>query len=422
MLLTSEKVKRYIGDKKVLLKVLSSSFLHLPVSMAISLITFRVIEPYFMGIWATMTVFETYAGILRMGVINGMNRELPHSMGAGRTEEAITYAQTAFSYNLFTIVVLWLIIPFLVTNFELNNTYLLCIAVNLVRVSLSFYTTYLSGTFRTTDNFNKFSNIQYAMIAFHLLLSPMIIFLKFEGYLMMQLLLALVNSFLLHKYRPLHIKPKFNYKIFIKLSKIGVPLFLSSYAIGFIDTIPRLFIIKYGDETLLGLFSPVILVVTTFSMLPNTLGMYYYPKLSYKLGKEGQPKNLLNPMMKIFLISALFLLPLAFIGFFLADTLSVIFPKYKESIPYLKIAFFVAPFSISKLGGVISVVLKKFSYLAFYVISYAAFQIVSLLVIYHFITKDILKVSVLSILATYFLLFVVSIILNIKLVSKKENI
>lgn len=406
----------FIKSKKVLLKILSSSFLSLPVSIAISFLTYRMIDPYFMGIWATMTVFETYAGVLRLGVINGMNRELPHAMGEGKKDEAIKYAQTALAYNLFATFILWLIVPFLITNFEFNNTYLICIGVNLIRVSLSFYTTYISGTFRTTDNFNKLSNIQFVMIGVHLLLSPLIYFFKFDGYLIMQLFMVIINALLLHKYRPFHIKPNFNFNSFIKLIKIGIPLFISSYIVGFIDTLPRLFIIKFGDETMLGLFSPILLVISTLSLLPNTLGTYYYPKFSYQYGKTGDAKNMLNTLMKIFGGSFLLLIPFVIGGYFLIDELDKVFPKYAGSIPYLKISLFIAPFTLAKLGNYISVVLKKVDFLTYHVVFYAVYQISTLAILYIFYTKDVLMVSVLSIVFTYILLFFTSIILNYKLV------
>ena len=113
----------YLKQKKVLFKMISSSYLALPVNLIVAVFTYRLIDPYFMGIWATMIVFETYANALRLGIVNGMNRELPYAMGSGKEKEALTYAQTTLAYNLITVIPLWIIIPFIIFKFELNQTY-----------------------------------------------------------------------------------------------------------------------------------------------------------------------------------------------------------------------------------------------------------------------------------------------------------
>ena len=315
------KLLKKLREKKVLVKVLSSSFLALPVRLFVAFFTYRMIDPYFMGIWVAMTIFETYASVLRLGVTNGMNRELPFAMGAGKQDEAILYAQTTLAFNIFSTILLWAIVPFLIQNFEFNNIYLACFGVNITRVTLSFYTVYLSGTFRTTDNFNKLSNIQFITLGVNVLMIPLIYFFKFNGYLAMQLSLVLIEAVMLHIFRPLHIKPKFNFKAFKHLMKIGLPLFITGYLVSFIDTIPKLFILRYSDEKSLGLYSPVLMIISIFALLPSTLNTYYYPKFSFLYGKTGNARVLWNSMKKIYLISFIAFVPLILIAYFLMDDL-----------------------------------------------------------------------------------------------------
>ncbi len=196
---------------------------------------------------------------------------------------------------------------FFLFKFEFSPIYIFSLIVVLIRVSLSFYSIYIEGTYRTTDCFNKLSNIRFVVIAFNVLLSPLIYYFNFNGYLMMQLGLAIINILLLHIYRPLRVKPKFQKDIFLFLLKTGLPLFITSYAISFIDTIPRLFILHYGNETLLGLYAPVLMITSAFALLPNTLATYYYPKLSFNFGKFKNPAGLLRSLNKIYLVSFLFL-------------------------------------------------------------------------------------------------------------------
>lgn len=400
------------------MKIVSSSFLAMPVNIAVSFITFREIEPYFMGIWATMVVFETYANILRFGVVNGMNRELPYAMGAGKEEDARTYAQTTLIFNLFSTVLLWSIVPFIVSNFELNSTYLACMSVNLLRVSLTFYTTYLAGTFRTTDNFNKLSNIQFTMIGVHLLLSPLIIFFKFNGYLLMQGMMVITNTILLHLYRPFNVRPRFNLQAFFLLIKTGFPLFITSYLVSFIDTLPRLFIINFGNEILLGLYAPVLMIINAFSILPNTLGTYFYPKLSYLFGKTNRAILIWHKIIKIYLVSFIFMVPLIVVAYLVMDDFIKFFPKYLDSLPYMKIGLLAGPFVLSKLGNLVNVILKKVNYMGVFVAQYAFFQFIYLFIFYNYITKDILYCAIWTQVFTSVSMFITNFFINQKVIRK----
>lgn len=370
-----------------------------------------------MGIWTTMTVFETYANVMRLGVVNGMNREIAYILGTGNNKEAESYAQTTLAYSLFTIIILWLIIPFLLFGIEFNTVYLLCIGVNIIRVTISFYTTYLTGTFRTSDNFNKLSNIQFVINISHLILCVLVIFWGFHGYLLMQLLLALINGALLHFYRPFKVLPNFNKPIFFQLIKVGFPLFLTSYAVTFIDTFPRLFIINYGNEVLIGYYAPVIIIINAIAMLPNAMGTYYYPKFSFQFGQHHNPALLFRSLIKIYIFSIICLIPVVIVGYFILDEVIKFFPKYQASLPYLKISLVIAPFVMAKMGNLLNVVLKKVKYMGLYVISYALFQIASIAILYNYFTTDILACAVWSQIITSLLLFATNLFLNYHLVK-----
>jgi O-antigen/teichoic acid export membrane protein len=406
-----------LRNNRVILKFLSSTFLSLPVSLAVSIIVLRKIDPYFMGVWTALTIFETYANVLRLGVVNGMNRELPYHMGTGKTELATSFARSTLGFSILNSILLVLIVPIVLMKYELNSTYIACLVVVLIRTTLSFYTTYLAGTFRTTDHFNKLSNIQFIGIASKLALCPLIIFFGFNGYLMMELGLALINAILLHYLRPFHIKPELDKKVLVILMKTGIPLFITSYLVSFIDTFPRLYIIYFGNETMLGLYAPVLMIITTFAMLPTTLGTYFYPKLAYLFGKNRDAREIWRKLVNIYMYTSLFILALCAIGYFVLDDLIRFFPKYAAALPYMKIGLLTGPFVLSKLGNLINVVMKKVNFMGIYVLLYAFFQVLFLF-LFSLITEDILVCAVWSQVLTSLCLFVASYILNHRVVVK----
>lgn len=395
---------------KTITKYLLSSFLSLPVSLFTGFLTFKIIDPYFLGVWTTIAVFESYLIFLRLGIVNGMNRELPFALGSGKKDEATAYAQTTLAFTVLNILMVIVLTPIILTQFELNAIYLSVITVFFIRIVLSFYTTYLTGTFRSDDNFNKLSDIQFIMLLLRLFLSPLIL-VGFNGYLIMELILIIVNAGLLHYYRPFRIKPKFHSTAFKNLLKIGLPLFITSTLIGVIDTFPRLYIIKFGDERLMGLYAPVLMLISTVAMLPNILSTYMYPKFSFQFGKTNDVNNMWQQLKKIYLLSFVFILVIILVSFFLLEYFVYFFPKYADSLPYLKLSLLICPFVMYKIGTMLFAVLKDYKYLIFYVIIYAGIQIMSLL-LFSLKISDVLDIVIYSQVLTTACLFLVSLMMN----------
>jgi O-antigen/teichoic acid export membrane protein len=365
-----------------------------------------------MGIWATVVTFETYASLVRIGIVNGMNRELPFALGAGQKATAISYAETTLSFTIFNIILILIAVPFFIFHLELNNIFIACISVILIRVTATFYTSYLSGTFRSDDQFNKLSNIQFSMLIVKLISAPLIV-LGIYGFLLFELIQVIFNTILLHIYRPFRIKPKFTKGAFTSLLKIGLPLFITSNAINFIDTLPRLFIIQFGNVKLMGLYTPIFMFLSYVSMFPNVLTTYLYPKLSFKIGESNDSIYIWKKFQKINLVSILFILFSSVIIYFSLDFFVYFFPKYAGSVPYLKISILAYPFVVFKLGHMFNAILKKTNYMFLYVLLYASIQIASLFTASLFI-EDVLYIVVYAQISTFVFMFFISLFMSYK--------
>ena len=397
---------------KTISKYLLSSFLSLPVSLAVSFITFRKIDPYLLGVWTTVATFETYATFIRIGIVNGMNRELPFALGAGNKETAIKYAETTLSFTLINILFVLLVAPYFIFHLELSSVFIACIGVILVRITTTFYTSYLAGTFRSDDQFDKLSNIQFVMLIIKLVSCPLIFF-GIYGFLIMELILVIVNTLLLHRFRPFHIKPKFHPEAFKSLLKIGLPLFITSSLIGFIDTLPRLYIINFGDVKMMGLYAPILMFLSYISMFPNVLSTYLYPKLSFKMGESSDSLAVWKKFKKMNVVSLIVILAMTIVIYLTIDYFVFFFPKYSESVPYLKISVIAYPFVLFKLGHMFNAILKKINYMFLYAIVYGLIQI-STLFIFSNLIKDVLRIVVYSQIVTFFLMFLFSLLMSYK--------
>lgn len=399
MSLFSSKIGRY----RTPLKFLNSTlFLH-GVSLITGFVTYRYVAPEYLGIWATFTTFSTIATFVRLGIPNGMNRQLPFYLGKGDKSKAESYASTTLCYSFFTMAVMSVIaVAFMVSyNFgskgTLSEAYKWAALVFFSQTIIEPYSTYLSGTFRTSSNFNKLSNIQFYMGIYRLASIVLVALWGYIGYLIREFIANLLNVGLLYLFRPMpKIHARFSWSIFKDLFNIGFSIFIVSYISSFIDTIPKLFLIHNGTSTDLGLFSPALIILGLIALIPNTISNYLYPKFSFAYG-EGCSRLYFWSMTKKMLLASLVLgLICAIMVFVLIDKFIFIFPKYVESLPYIKLSCLAMSFIGYKLTDVSCVVLKEWKFLWIKMIIYAVSIVSSVFVLNQFV-DDIISVAVLSI-------------------------
>lgn len=404
----------FIKEHKTPIRFLNSTLFLYGITLITGLITYRYISPDYLGIWATFSTFTIFATFLRLGIPNGMNRELPFYLGKGEKEKAEEYAATTLYYTIITMLVLAAvgIVFFFSFDFDqyldYSHAYKLAALVIFINISVEPYMTYLSGTYRTSANFNKLSQIQYNVGWVRLLSIPLVVFYSYNGYLVRELLISIFNLLLLHIARPLpQIKPHFNWEKFKNLFSIGFSIFLVSYIMSVIDTFPRLFIIKYGSTSDLGLFSPILIILSTVYLIPNTISNYLYPRFAYAYG-AGRPKVYFWKKMRLLLWGSVAIgLCCAFFVYIFIDKLIIFFPKYIDSVKYIKMSCLGMAFIGYKVANVICVIFKLYSWLWVTPILYFIIQVTSIIILQFFIS-DPITVSSLSIVVTYCLMFFAS--------------
>jgi O-antigen/teichoic acid export membrane protein len=420
-----KKVSKKLLSNKALLKYVSVSYLSIPISLITGFLTFRKIDPVLMGFWSLFTVFETYSTIMRLGIVNGMNRELPNAMGVGNGEKASRYASTTLFYTIIEVLILLIAAPIIIWQLgfkidpNLKMYFYATALVSLIRVVVSFYITYLSGTLRSDDSFNKLSNINATILFMKLAFCPLVFF-GFYGFLIYELVALLTNVFLLHKFRPLRVLPKFYKGEMMELFKIGFPIFLVSSAISYIDTIPRLYIIQYSTAEMLGLYTPVIMLISIISILPNSLSAYMYPKFTFQMAQSNDLNGIWKKLIRIYAASFGFIVLASLAGYYLLDHFVYLFPKYALSKDYLKLSLLLCPFVFFRMGNTLHIVLKKFNYMVLFTVIYGLTQLISLKVVSHYFT-DIIEIVIWSQIYTSILVFLVGLGLNYRLLHLHRN-
>jgi len=418
------KIIEQLKRQKTPIYFVNSTTFGTVIALITSVITYSYVAPDYLGIWVTLTTFSAYATFLRLGIPNGMNRELPYFLGKKDTEKAYSFAETTLAYSLYiTGVLTLLVLGFLFFfDFEKYGTYEVsyrqAMYVVIFQVISEPYSTYLSGTFRTNDNFKKLSDIQMIMSLIRLVSIIFVFFWGFSGYLLREFVCSLINVSLLHVWRPLpQIKPKFSLPIFKNLFSVGFRIFLISYVTTFIGTLPRLFIINDGSSKELGLFSPIIMILTMVVLIPNTLNQYLYPKFSYAYGENSDRTLFWKKILFVYVLSLMISLVVSIIIYLSIDYIIQIFPDYTEAAPYIKLACLPALFVGYNLGNVLCIVFKEWKWLWIYTILYGILQLITLYLISFFV-QDVLETVIFSLLITYMVMFFYSIYITFKITHK----
>lgn len=314
----------------------SSSILKSVVGTASGFIALLYITPEEIGVWQAFFIIITYANFVSLGIPDGLNREIPYLQGEGKEKEGLELASAAkfYSYICFGITIISLIVGgFLVNYYGQEKLHLYSFIGVLLILSIQFLYRYYVVLYRTNDAFKKFSYVNLTQGVLLILLFPLIIYYKMEGFILYKILNDLFFLFLLVIYSPIKVKPKYNLKYLIHLIKVGLPI----YTMGYLNQLGKSFIkfaiLYYGGTITLGLFAPVFAVINGVKILPTSLARFFYPRFSFQFGKTQDTvslwKSVKNISIYLFIFLSIVFIPIIFL---IPYVVEVFLPHYSESI------------------------------------------------------------------------------------------
>jgi O-antigen/teichoic acid export membrane protein len=267
---------------------LASNFISL---VAITLVA-HFSNPHDMGMWNIALLVILYSPILQLGVINGLNRDLPYLIGIGDNEKALKIAGVAYSWCLILsamsvagaiLIAIW----YIYIGDTLSG--LTTIALGVI-VSCSWPTLYLTATYRTNSEFGRLARNGILVSVAGFVLTIFVYLLGYVGILMRASLLALLGVAVLFYKRPIPVPPKWNKTLFGKLSCTGLPILMLGQLDTIFMTMDRLVLSDSLEN--LGYFTIAIQVKTFVGIIPAAFGMVIYPQMAHKYGETHDAMNL----------------------------------------------------------------------------------------------------------------------------------
>jgi O-antigen/teichoic acid export membrane protein len=333
-----------------------------------SVVIIKFVDPSELGVWNSVKLLTAYSFVILFGINNGLNRELPYTLGQNNAELARKRAGVALYYNVLASVFLVAAglgaILLLANRVEYNL--LLALAVILPYITINHYNNYLTVTYRSKDSFNVLSCIKFAESILMLATVLLVVQFGYGGMLVRSLAVLLVITLVMHIYRPIRVRPEWDKTECVTLLKTGIPIFAIDYIKNICDTLAPIFVLKYGGFGMVGLFSLGSMAFACITVIPSSITQYTYPKYSFAFGRHGNPKDLWRIGMRSMLLCFAMLVPTVLLSLIcIAPLVQKYFPNYSGGIPAARIFILAALFNSASVLTAILLSLKHFKVLLF---------------------------------------------------------
>lgn len=376
----------------------------------------RFVDPATMGLFNGIGLSQTYAGLLQLGIVNGIGRELPYFLGKGEKEKA---------YHLTAVAQFWIIIIATFSFLGMTAVAIYQLTVGNFKAAAGWFTygisiffmfyadRYLMSTYRTNKEFNKLALIDVYQSVANCLAVGFVYIGHFYGLCLRNLAMVSTNAVFLWKWRPIQVKPKWNKAAFFHLFKIGFPNLIVGQVNVLWGAINSSLLLTWMGKKELGLYSIALLASSTLILIPQSLSQIVYPRMSEMLGKGKDIKSLFNFIMKPALLVTVAMLPIVLIGWWVLPVVTAkLLPNYIAGVEAGQWALLqVLVLSSASVNNVFTVVKRQDLYLISAALGFAAYYIALMyfkqqgLMIVHFSQAILLGKFIFMVLSYVFLGF-----------------
>ena len=316
----------------------------------------KILGPESMGYYTIALTVGSYGAFLHLGLLNGLNRELPVLLGQNREPESLSLVG-GVSLLLFLFQVLGLIILVVaIYLFSLND----------VEYKYALYGGGLVGFSNTFGQLillrlraNQFV-IAFAIVQLLVSFGSMVIglylinILGYPGGFLAIIFTNVASYIICSKFvlRPANYI-KLSIHSFKYLLKIGFPLMISGLLVNLVIGLDKLFLIKYVTPYDLGIYQIGLLPLTFGILLNSILGQYISPRLLFHFGRGD---TLFSVFRKSIVVSVyviiIMLLCYPIIPIISKTIMNTWLTDYVDSIPLIKITYLGSIFMSANLSGI----------------------------------------------------------------------
>lgn len=324
----------------------------------------RVVAPATLGLFNGIGLVLSYLPLLQLGVLNGLNRELPYFVGKGDSRRVERLAAAAQAWAIACGGAAFLALAGIaVWQLAIGEAWKAAgWATNAVLAVFLFYATfYLQMTFRTAHHFARLAIVNVIDAALALLLLVLVAYASFYGLCIRSLVVGLASAALLYYWRPVRVGPRWNLRELKHLLVIGAPIFGVGQLYSYWGVANSTLVLKFTGTSGMGLYAMVLLATTALDVVPSAFSQVLYPRMAEEYGRTGDTRRLLRMVYKptLFLVVG-FVAVVAIAWWLVGPVMRFVVPAYAEAISAVQWALPLALVSaLSPVTNVFNVVRRQ---------------------------------------------------------------
>ena len=300
----------------------------------------KCVLPAVLGMYNSIGLVLGYAPFLQLGILNGINRELPYFVGKGDRQRVNELAAAAQAWALAVGGIVGIALSGVGCWQLAHGQWQLAAGwfTNAVLAVLLFYNTnYLQMTYRTGHDFARLAMSSVIENTVALALVSLVALLNFYGLCLRALLTAAVSVSFLYYWRPVRVGPRWNWRHLKHLLVIGAPIFIVGQVYAWWTVLNSTLVFGYMGKQGLGLYAIVLVAGGALELLPTAVSQVLYPRMAEQYGRTGRLGDLIRMSIKPTIVSVVGMIPMIVLGWFaVGPVIRFILPAYVDAIPAVR--------------------------------------------------------------------------------------
>jgi O-antigen/teichoic acid export membrane protein len=300
----------------------------------------RLVLPATLGLFTGIGLVLGYAPFLQLGILNGLNRELPYYVGKGDRQRVNELAAAAQAWAILVGgLVGTALVGVAVWQFASGETLKAVgwLTYAVLALALFYGTDYLQMTFRTSQDFAKLALANVVESASGVALLAAVAYMGFYGLCVRAVAMAAISTSLLFLWRPIRGRPRWNLRHLKHLLFVGAPIFGVGQLYGAWRVIDSTLVLKLAGTTGMGLYAMVLMASAALEVVPSAVGQVVYPRMAEEYGRTESLNGLVRIARKPMMVSAIGLIPVVMAGWLLVGPfMRALLPNYVGAVPAMQ--------------------------------------------------------------------------------------
>ena len=295
------------------------------------------VDPQTLGRFYKYAIITGYVNLLLVFVQDGLSRQYPYLVGAGKIKEAESFACTGKFWYLAVAIISMSGFSFMgIRSFSRDDWFGVAgWGTQIFVVLQQTYGTYLQTMYRRSMEFKRLSynNLIMSVICFALLISVKLF--GFFGLAVRQITQGAIRVWLDAKYLPVKVVARWDWKIFLQLAKISLPLSCVGYIrTSFLTSTFSYIVLRYCGEGALGLYGISVAFEGAAQTFVNSLWQFFNVKMTIKYGENDSIAATVKTLVKPTIFAVLLAVGCAIaLCFCIGPVVRWFVPKYAEAVP-----------------------------------------------------------------------------------------